>query len=51
MREEELVARSRRRFRRTPDSNHAFPVAGNVLGRKFVADGPDQAWVIDITYV
>src|SRR5690606_9280477 len=37
MREQGLVARCKRRFRRTTDSNHAFPVAENVLGRNFTA--------------
>ena len=51
MREQTLVARCRRRFRRTTDSNHTFPVADNVLGRNFVATAVNQAWVTDITYV
>ena len=51
MREQALVARCRRRFRRTTNSNHAFPVADNVLGRKFTASAANQAWVTDITYV
>ncbi|MBM4377471.1 MAG: IS3 family transposase, partial [Deltaproteobacteria bacterium] len=38
-------------FRRTTNSNHAFPVAENVLGRAFTASAPNEAWVTDITYV
>jgi transposase InsO family protein len=41
----------RRRFKATTDSNHALPVAENVLDRKFEVDAPDVAWVTDITYV
>ncbi len=41
----------KRRFKATTDSNHALPVAENVLDRKFEVDAPDVAWVTDITYV
>lgn len=51
MRERGLVARRRRRFRATTNSNHAFPVAANVLMREFRVDAPNVAWVTDITYV
>ena len=32
-----LAARRRRRFRRTTDSRHAFPIAPNLLERNFTA--------------
>ena len=54
MREDGLVARRRRRYRRTTDSTHALPVPGNLVARQFdVAhvDGPDRVWVSDLTYV
>jgi putative transposase len=51
MREGQLVARTRRRFRTTTDSKHSFPVAPNVLERDFSATAPDQAWVTDITFL
>jgi transposase InsO family protein len=51
MRERGLVARQKRRFRRTTDSNHDLPIAPNVLDRKFEAKGPNQAWVTDVTYI
>lgn len=53
MREDGLVARRRRRFVVTTDSEHAEPVAPNLLARDF-AVGPracDTAWVSDLTYV
>jgi hypothetical protein len=28
-----------------------IPVAENILGREFLADGPNKAWVTDITYI
>ena len=36
---------------RTTDSNHDRPVFENVLDRDFVADGPNQKWLCDITYI
>ncbi len=41
-----------RKFKpQTTDSKHAHPLAGNVLNRDFKALGPNQKWVVDITYV
>lgn len=51
MRERNLAARTRRRFRATTDSKHSFPVAPNVLERDFTATGPNEAWVTDITFL
>jgi transposase InsO family protein len=51
MRENDLAARTRRRFRKTTDSNHSFPIAPNLLERDFTAAGPDEAWVTDITFL
>jgi len=46
-----LIAAARRRFRRTTDSEHALPIADNVVQRDFNPDGPNQLWATDITYV
>jgi transposase InsO family protein len=51
MREEGIVARKKRRFRRTTDSNHPHPIAPNVLERDFHVELPNTAWVTDVTYV
>ena len=52
MREQQLVPKTVRRFRVvTTDSNHDQPVAPNRLNQDFSADGPDQKWVADITYI
>ena len=52
MREEGIRSKVKRKFRvRTTDSNHTFPVAENVLDRKFIAAKPDAAWLCDITYI
>ena len=44
-----LVARPRRV--RATDSRHAFPVAPNLLDRKFTATAPNQVWLADLTYI
>jgi putative transposase len=51
MRENGLCARQKRRFRRTTDSHHARPIAPNLLDQDFSADGPDQKWGSDISYI
>ena len=49
MQEEKLKARQRKRFKCTTMSDHALPVAGNLLDRQFTAEGPNQRWVGDTT--
>jgi putative transposase len=51
MRENGLKARQKRRFKRTTDSHHAFPVARNLLKQDFSAEGSNQKWNVDISYV
>jgi putative transposase len=51
MRENGLKARQKRRFKRTTDSHHAFPVAPNLLDQDFSAERPNQKWNADISYV
>jgi putative transposase len=46
-----LAGRKRRKFKSTTDSNHAFPIAPNVLERDFTATAPNEAWVTDITAI
>ena len=47
----ELKALAKRKWKATTDSQHALPVAPNLLNRDFSAGGPNQKWVTDITYV
>jgi len=51
MRENDLKARQKRRFKRTTDSEHCWPVAPNIIDQHFAADGPNQKWGVDISYV
>jgi putative transposase len=56
-----LRAKAGRKFKVTTDSNHALPIAPNLLGQDFSCDtsaqstshakAPDQVWLSDITYL
>jgi putative transposase len=46
-----IQARQKRRFRKTTDSNHSFPLAPNLLARQFTAAAPNKIWLADITCV
>ena len=51
MRENGLRARQKRRFKRTTDSEHAWPIAPNIIDQDFAATAPNQKWGVDISYV
>jgi putative transposase len=52
MRDSLIRSKVARKFKvRTTDSNHAHPVAPNVLDRNFTAARPDAVWLCDITYI
>lgn len=65
MRENQLIARQKRRFKRTTEfereetvrwtdfseNEHAWPVAPNLMAQDFTANGPDQKWGADISYI
>lgn len=52
MRQNGLRARGRRRFRVvTTDSNHALPIAPNLLARRFTVARANTVWVGDMTYI
>lgn len=52
MRQRHIRAKTKRKFiPRTTDSNHASPVAANLLDRQFQAEWPNRKWAVDITYV
>jgi len=50
MREHDLQPRRRKRFVATTDSDHAEPIFPN-RAKEVTADGTNQLWVADITYV
>jgi putative transposase len=51
MHDNDIRAKTARKFCHTTDSNHPLPVADNVLDRQFDPEGPNERWVTDITYV
>jgi putative transposase len=51
MRDNGLRARQKRRFKRTTDSEHAWPLAPNLIDQDFQAERPDEKWGADISYV
>jgi putative transposase len=51
MQDNDIQAKTRRKFKQTTDSNHSLAVAENVLDRQFDAQAPNESWVADITYV
>lgn len=51
MRENGLKGCQKRRFRRTTDSKHPYPIAPNLLDRNFKTETADTTWVTDVTYV
>ena len=46
-----LVARKKRKYKATTQSNHSYSIAPNLLSRQFTVDQPATAWVSDITYI
>jgi putative transposase len=51
MHENDIRAKTVRKFRNTTDSKHSRPVADNILDRQFNPSKPNQAWLADITYI
>ena len=50
-REAGLRAKGSRKYKATTYSDHALPVAPNLLQRDFKTDRPNAVWVSDITYI
>lgn len=51
MRDNDIRAKQKRKFKATTDSKHSHPVASNLLKRDFEATAPNEKWVADITYI
>ncbi len=51
MKEAGVVAKQRKKYKVTTNSDHQQPVFDNVLNRQFDVEQPDQAYVGDITYI
>jgi transposase InsO family protein len=51
MRENEIAAKTKRKFKVTTNSRHNLPVAPNLVNQGFTAAAPNQLWLSDITYI
>ena len=51
MRENEIKARTRKRFKITTKSDHNLPIAKDLVGRDFSASRMNELWLSDITYI
>jgi putative transposase len=50
MRNNDLLCRLSRRWRKTTDSDHGLPIYSNLL-RDILVTAPNQVWVADLTYI
>jgi putative transposase len=46
-----IRAKTKKKFKATPNSKHNMPVAPNILNCDFTPSLPNKAWAGDITYV
>jgi len=51
MRKNNIMAKTKRKFKITTNSKHNYPAAPNILKQDFTAAGINQKWVSDITYI
>ncbi len=51
MRKNNIICRTRRKYKATTNSKHNYPVAPNLLAQNFYVEAPNTAWVGDITYI
>lgn len=51
MRENNLIAKAKRKFKATTNSEHNYPTHPNLLNQNFKIDTPNKIWTTDITYI
>lgn len=51
MRAAMLRGKGRRKYKKTTNSNHALPVAQNLVNRAFKVAAPNTVWGADLTYI
>ena len=51
MRENDIKIIRTQKYKATTDSDHTFNIAPNLLDQDFSADGPNQKWAGDISYI
>ena len=51
MRQDDIRAKTVKKWRATTQSQHRFPVAANTLDRQFTVAAPNRVWAGDLTYI
>jgi len=51
MKENQIAARTKRKFKITTASRHKFQIAPNLLNQSFLASDRNRVWASDITYI
>jgi len=51
MRDHNIKAKTKKKFKVTTNSKHKLPIAPNLLEQDFLVSKPDRVWVSDITYI
>lgn len=51
MRKVGIRSKVKRKFKKTTNSRHAYPIAANLLAQDFSTQMPNQVWASDITYI
>lgn len=51
MKQAQIMAKTKKKYKATTNSKHNFPVAENILNQNFKVEQPNQVWVADITYI
>lgn len=51
MRDNGIRSKTKRKYKATTNSNHALPVAENIVNRNFNPPAPNKIWLSDITYI
>ena len=51
MRENDIRAKTKRKFKVTTDSRHDHPIAPNLLDRQFTVEAPNTVRLADLSYI
>jgi len=51
MKKQDIAVKTRKKYKRTTNSNHKLPVAQNLVDMKFNPDRANKLWTTDITYI
>ena len=51
MKQHNIRARAKKKYKATTDSKHNLPVSSNLLDRNFSCEAPNLVWTGDITYI